>query len=456
MQQPTTTREYTFQLNYENNSNDVCVFSFTFNENNEICSSTSAFFSNFTSPHELDSFMHDLEQFIKNPNETTLTDTILAYLRRQPKRRTVHMIDTTELIIYGLLLSFTTQITNTWLFIDLPPGAGKTHFILKLIELFDKIDSKRGKLCVTTPTNSTANLFQTRHAGTTHSKFRIGEKYERNNRLFTFSFKDPNVINYIKSHDVFVFDEISMYGRNLLQPLLNELLAHKKIVWLMGDSCQLPPVRQYTINWYDPNEKIINYPFSCFVVPHENIKLKRLMPSESRFRLLILAIRKCIFMDIQQRQQQQHQSKLLSKRTHEGLKRLQLDVEQIKQWIDLLSSFSIRDSLSNDQAIQVQTQLQQEILESIDLLESNDYIGKLCNNNNKEEIYPNKEFNVNFPSNIPYFIAYCNNVNYQVRDKINSITGLVKDYNCKTNTGKEIRLANIICDANHTRLDVSA
>lgn len=72
---------------------------------------------------------------------------------------------------------------------------------------------------------------------------------------------------------MFIFDEMSMYGQDLLLPVLNRL--RDKFCVLIGDSCQLPPVMGMAINWDVDSDFFKKYPIAHKCEGSETIRIVR-------------------------------------------------------------------------------------------------------------------------------------------------------------------------------------
>lgn len=159
--------------------------------------------------------------------------------------------DTCELPTFILLMLkirkelYNQRLTNL-LLVDLLPGTGKSYSINKLIELLQN----QKPIVITTPTYQTAKDFKIQSNGTAntlHSVFNINPENPQN---FSYDLAPPWTKKMINSSNLFIFDECSMYGADLLWPILDELERQQKIIVLMGDVCQLPPVMQKRIDWF--------------------------------------------------------------------------------------------------------------------------------------------------------------------------------------------------------------
>jgi len=203
----------------------------------------------------------------------------------------------TELILLILLCYKYARIHKPrmcWLAIDLPAGVGKSYAIEKVYNEIDpkpSADKRKRSVVISTPTSQAAATYANGLAFTINSNFMI--KGTNDSR---FSPDNEAARRLINNGSLFVFEEFSMYGQHLLVGLLQYLAQKNKMVVLIGDSFQMPPVRQPQINWYNQSNYFLRqFPFAAFVINHHDIAIERICPTApAEFRLLWLDLRKLV------------------------------------------------------------------------------------------------------------------------------------------------------------------
>lgn len=99
---------------------------------------------------------------------------------------------------------------------------------------------------------------------------------------------------------MFVFDEMSMYGKELFMPVAKKIAQLRKFCLIIGDSCQLPPVQQTALNWSWGSELFRELPISVKCEDGDAIRIVRFTNSTSGayLRNLIIALRRLILEQI--------------------------------------------------------------------------------------------------------------------------------------------------------------
>lgn len=218
---------------------------------------------------------HDISDFIESLIKTNTNDGSLQFT----------IIDATECCLIILLhLIYFKKYTNQniWVLVDLPPGVGKTFEICRLFDVL------AGNIAISTPTAKAATLFPHRlHVKTLHSRFNLPIRHSKQLRAEIQAsvnkyFEKPN------TPDLYIFDEFSMYDAQYILPLFKELYFNNKTCIIVGDSCQMPPVRAALIDWREllcqkvgvkvsyVVPKITQNPTDDRIDMDESIKIKRL------------------------------------------------------------------------------------------------------------------------------------------------------------------------------------
>jgi hypothetical protein len=231
----------------------------------------------------LDGKTADIEYFI--PGAFNYLEREKNYYYRVPIKRACELTVLARVLFVLQRMPFW---QSSWLLVDLPPGVGKTFEIEKC--------SRRnllGKMCISTPTAKTRRLYT--HGQTIHANFNIDPQDNQ--------FKTENVRFDVAGRDTFVFDEVSMCGLFLLVQILKYLKCENKWCLLIGDTCQMPPVMQKQINFYNPepvfSENFGNR-FGFLAVPSADIEIYR-MREDPQLRSFTLFLRDLILKDFQKK-----------------------------------------------------------------------------------------------------------------------------------------------------------
>ena len=252
--------------------------------------------NNITTTVELDKYLFWVKQQKLGPvtpNSNNFPEPVV-----QP---TAELVTNNEIVLYLLFIyrfayKHRPTLALHWVVIDLPPGVGKTY----AIEKFCSIINQNGKtpVCISAPTARTAQLYTKTRAKTVHGNFLIKPGS-------VFVQETDAAARILNSHSIFVFDEFSMYGVQLLMSLLTPLLNHQKMVIIIGDSCQMPPVMQTSLCWFQKlnnNYTMIlkSLPFIAYIQPDPvNVVLQRIGNRNENFRKLLLNLRGCILRSIE-------------------------------------------------------------------------------------------------------------------------------------------------------------
>lgn len=252
--------------------------------------------NNITTTTELDKYLYWVKQQKLRPvqpNANNFPEPVV-----QP---TSELISNDEIVLYLLFIyrfvfKHRVALALHWVVIDLPPGVGKTYAIEKFCSIINP-NSRRPtvSVCISAPTARTAQLYTKTRAKTVHGNFMI-----KPGPLAVFVQETDTATRVLNSHTVFVFDEFSMYGVQLLMSLLTPLLNHQKMVIIIGDSCQMPPVMQTSLCWFQrPNNNytmlLKSLPFINYIQPDPvNVVLQRIGNRNENFRKLLLTLRGCI------------------------------------------------------------------------------------------------------------------------------------------------------------------
>lgn len=181
-----------------------------------------------------------------------------------------------------------------WLAFDLPAGVGKSYAIEKIYTELDPrpgADKRNRKIVISTPTSQAASMFAEGLAFTINANFMIKGTIDGR-----FSADNELARRVVNNGKLFIFEEFSMYGQQTVLDVLQHLAQKAKMVVLIGDSFQMPPVRQPQINWYDSNNYFLRqFPFAAFVIDNHDITVERICSTApSEFRHLWLDLRKII------------------------------------------------------------------------------------------------------------------------------------------------------------------
>lgn len=218
---------------------------------------------------------------------------------------TALLLTNNEIVLY-LLFMYRFVYTHRlamglhWIVIDLPPGVGKTFAIVKFCNIMQNA-TRRRTTCISTPTARTALLYEPHlRARTVHANFLI-----KPSPTAAFIPETESAMRILNSYSIFVFDEFSMYGVQLFLSLLTPLFNYQKMVVVIGDSCQMPPVMQSSLCWFqrtNNNHSTIlrSFPFITYVQPDPyNVVLQRIGSRNENFRKLLLFLRGCISRTIE-------------------------------------------------------------------------------------------------------------------------------------------------------------
>lgn len=172
---------------------------------------------------------------------------------------------------------------------------------------------------------------------------------------------------------------MSMYGSDMFEPVLRHLTTQTKFCLIIGDSCQLPPVQQKTIDWNW--EAIVarcksnpavwgNVLVKCEDGP--NIKIIRLSVLSSirdqNLRSLILTLRKVIVKQMFEKT-----------RTKRNLT-IDLTRDGLTLWVDLFTnSLHVEHDLSFDDVLRSIQVSQTTINEQVNRLFKLDFMTRVCN-----------------------------------------------------------------------------
>lgn len=258
----------------------------------------------------------------------------LEALAHAPCERLVRVnsiIEAGMLIMFQFFVRFEhARLKNCWVVVDLPPGVGKSYEIERLCPLFAEFYRRRfndnyERVLITTPTAKTRNAYS--FARILHSQMGLPiRKPNCDNRHYAAAISEAlekpckiappfllllspisissitlDIANRINLGRVFIFDEMSMYGQDLLVPVLNKL--REKFCILIGDAYQLPPVMGTAINWDLDSDFYKQFPIAHKCENTPQIRIVRFekylhVDQQKSLRQLLLNLRQVIAQQV--------------------------------------------------------------------------------------------------------------------------------------------------------------
>ncbi len=387
----------------------ICVLDFEANDYVNSLKSLNLFYEHFDK--------------LKDDQPKDMPDKLVPVIR--PLIEIAHSDEITLLCILNFKYARIHYYQKCWLVIDLPPGVGKTFAINRVCKMVRACNNDKQRVLITTPTKKTSRLFDYK-ASTLHANFMIKQASDAR---FIPSEWSKRIIN---NNSLFIFDEFSMYGQNVIIDVFFELAHNKKMVVVIGDSCQLPPVMQTRVDWYDETSPSLRLlPFGCYIDDAVDIEIARIDASHYQFRNLIVLLRKCIRKMNKMTKEKDTKNQALGKKT-KSKPRCELTVEAIKGWLSYWYLLNVVENLDMTSALAHIARQQNAVLHSIAKLRVAGLFDCEKYTSTFFETFP-KEHTQLFESfqPLPIFAVYENVVNNIILDKIDADCKIRESARCQ-------------------------